>query len=204
MANDDITGVWSPLASITLVRTVSFSIYQKSKYFLDDWIYQATGSSPLVIANTKDALPTLSTITCFGLSGAMAGATITTIACPFELTKLSAQISVLMADRKDGSTNDAVRKSYQNLGTIRTAQNLVRHRGWMGLYSGFHLHLRMFNPVRDGVGAKLLTLHSPRYDRHRYLLRHVREYKAAPSKRSRWLTHNSFGCGYRWWHVWAG
>lgn len=64
---------------------------------------------------------------------------------PFELTKLSAQISVLMADRKDGSgTNEAVRKSYQNLGTFRTAQNLVRHRGWMGLYSGFHLHLSKY------------------------------------------------------------
>jgi len=197
-------GVWSPLASITLVRTVSFSIYQKSKYFLDDWIYQATGSSPLVIANTKDALPTLSTVACFGLSGAMAGATITTIACPFELTKLSAQISVLMADRKDGSTNDAVRKSYQNLGTFRTAQNLVRHRGWMGLYSGFHLHLRTCCPSCGGFGAKPLTLCSPRHHRHRYLLRHVREYKATPGKRSGWLPHHSFGCRYRWWHVWAG
>ncbi|KAF1970512.1 mitochondrial carrier [Bimuria novae-zelandiae CBS 107.79] len=142
-------GVWSPLASITLVRTVSFSIYQRSKYAIDDWIYRATGSSPLAIANTRDALPTLSTITCFGLSGATAGAAITAIACPFELTKLSAQISVLMADRKDGGgTNDAVRKSYQNLGTFRTAQNLVRHRGWAGLYSGFHLHL-----LRDTIGT---------------------------------------------------
>jgi hypothetical protein len=62
---------------------------------------------------------------------------------PFELTKLSAQISVLMADRNDGcQKNDAIRKSYQNLGTFKTAQNLVRHRGWTGLYSGFHLHLR--------------------------------------------------------------
>ncbi|KAF2266578.1 mitochondrial carrier [Lojkania enalia] len=147
-------GVWSPLASITLVRTVSFSIYQKSKYALDNWIYQATGSSPLVIANTRDALPTLSTITCFGLSGAMAGATITTIACPFELTKLSAQISVLMADRADGGAkSDAVRKSYQNLGTFRTAQNLVRHRGYMGLYSGFHLHL-----LRDTIGTGIYFL----------------------------------------------
>jgi len=142
-------GVWSPLASITLVRTVSFSIYQKSKYILDRWIYTATGSSPLKIANTKDALPCWSTVTCFGLAGATAGAAITTIACPFELTKLSAQISVLMADRKDGGgTSDAVRKSYQNLGTFRTAQNLVRHRGWMGLYSGFHLHL-----LRDTIGT---------------------------------------------------
>ena len=62
---------------------------------------------------------------------------------PFELTKLSAQISVLMAERSDGGgKNDAIRKSYQNLGTWKTAQNLVRHRGWGGLYSGFHLHLR--------------------------------------------------------------
>jgi solute carrier family 25 carnitine/acylcarnitine transporter 20/29 len=74
-------GVWSPLLSITLVRTVSFSIYQRSKYALDDWIYQATGSSPLVIANTQGAMPTLSTIACFGLAGAGAGASITAIAC---------------------------------------------------------------------------------------------------------------------------
>lgn len=62
---------------------------------------------------------------------------------PFELTKLSAQISVLMAERNDGGgKNEAIRKSYQNLGTWKTAQNLIRHRGWSGLYSGFHLHLR--------------------------------------------------------------
>lgn len=142
-------GVWSPLASITLVRTVSFSIYQKSKYAIDDWIYQATGSSPLVIANSRDAYPTPSTIACFGLAGATAGATITAIACPFELTKLSAQISVLMAERKDGGgKDDAVRKSYQNLGTFKTAKKLVEHRGYRGLYSGFHLHL-----MRDTIGT---------------------------------------------------
>ncbi|CAN9256963.1 unnamed protein product [Alternaria alternata] len=137
-------GVWSPLASITLVRTVSFSIYQRSKYALDNWIYQTTGTSPLVVANTRDAWPTFSTIACFGLAGVNAGAAITVIACPFELTKLSAQISVLMAERNDGGgKNEAVRKSYQNLGTWKTAQNLVKHRGWTGLYSGFHLHLRL-------------------------------------------------------------
>jgi solute carrier family 25 carnitine/acylcarnitine transporter 20/29 len=48
-----------------------------------------------------------------------------------------------MANRNDGSgKDDSVRKSYQNLGTFRTAQKLVQHRGYMGLYSGFHLHLR--------------------------------------------------------------
>lgn len=48
-----------------------------------------------------------------------------------------------MADRNDGGgKNEAIRKSYQNLGTFKTAQNLIKHRGWKGLYSGFHLHLR--------------------------------------------------------------
>jgi hypothetical protein len=76
-----LIGVWSPLASITLVRTVSFSIYQKSKYTLNDWITRFTGTSPLVVANTKGAVPTFGTIACFGLSGATAGAAITFIAC---------------------------------------------------------------------------------------------------------------------------
>ena len=87
-------GVWSPLASITLVRTVSFSIYQRTKYALDNWIYQTTGSSPLVIANTRGAWPTLSTVACFGLAGVNAGAAITIIAC----TSVSSYTHVQLAD----------------------------------------------------------------------------------------------------------
>jgi solute carrier family 25 carnitine/acylcarnitine transporter 20/29 len=76
-----------------------------------------------------------------------------TVTGPFELTKLSAQISVLMADRNDGGgKNDAIRKSYQNLGTFKTAQNLIKHRGWRGLYSGFHLHLRKLTYWRNAYG----------------------------------------------------
>lgn len=66
---------------------------------------------------------------------------------PFELTKLSAQVSVLMADRDRSSISEpangrAVAASYQNKGTFKTAKNIVKHRGFMGLYSGFNLHLR--------------------------------------------------------------
>ncbi|EON62868.1 hypothetical protein W97_02093 [Coniosporium apollinis CBS 100218] len=146
-------GVWSPLASITLVRTVSFSIYQKAKYTYDGWIRRATGSSPLVIANTKDALPTLGTVTCFGAAGATAGAVITFIACPFELTKLSAQIAVLMNDRNRSSVDEPLRKriqSYQQMGTIKTARAIVKHRGFRGLYSGLQFHL-----LRDTIGTAI-------------------------------------------------
>lgn len=74
-------GVTAPLASITLVRTMSFSIYQKSKYFFDSWIFWATGKSPLVHANTRGASPSLSTVACFGAAGAVSGALITGISC---------------------------------------------------------------------------------------------------------------------------
>ena len=66
---------------------------------------------------------------------------------PFELTKLSAQISVLMANKSSTSVDDPVGRSYQQKGTFATAKNIVLHRGLGGLYSGFSLHLRKFAPV---------------------------------------------------------
>ncbi|KZF25517.1 mitochondrial carrier [Xylona heveae TC161] len=141
-------GVLAPLASITVVRTVSFSIYQKAKYTYSGWLEQLTGTAPLVIANMQGSYPSLSTIACFGAAGATSGAVITAIACPFELTKLSAQISVLMARTKVTSIDDPIRESYQQKGTLRTAQNIIKHRGVTGLYSGFHLHL-----MRDTIGT---------------------------------------------------
>ncbi len=63
---------------------------------------------------------------------------------PFELTKLSAQISVLMAKSTTSSMDDPVRGSYQRKGTFRTAKSIVLNRGVGGLYSGFSLHLREY------------------------------------------------------------
>lgn len=60
---------------------------------------------------------------------------------PFELTKLSAQISVLMAKSNPSSVDDPVRRSYQKKGTFKTAKNIIMHRGFSGLYSGFSHHL---------------------------------------------------------------
>lgn len=124
------------------MRTVSFSIYQKAKYKYSATIARATGGDePLVIANKRGSYPTFSTVACFGAAGATAGAAITVIACPFELTKLSAQISVLMAKSSTSAAEDPVPKSYQQKGTFKTALNIIKHRGVGGLYSGFHMHL---------------------------------------------------------------
>ncbi|KAL8734947.1 MAG: hypothetical protein Q9181_003015 [Wetmoreana brouardii] len=72
------------------------------------------------------------------------------IGSPFELTKLSAQISVLMAKSSTSSTDDPVRSSYQQKGTLSTARNIIMHRGVMGLYSGFGFHL-----LRDTIGTAI-------------------------------------------------
>jgi solute carrier family 25 (mitochondrial carnitine/acylcarnitine transporter), member 20/29 len=56
-------------------------MYQRAKYFCDEWIEKATGQSPLLIVNTRGTVPTLATATCFGVAGAAAGAAITLVAC---------------------------------------------------------------------------------------------------------------------------
>ncbi|KAF2490689.1 mitochondrial carrier [Lophium mytilinum] len=142
-------GAFAPLVSITVVRTVSFSVYQRSKYLYDGWMHRSTGVSPLMIANTKGATPNLATVICFGAAGATAGVATTAIACPFELIKLSAQTSYINAQKKTSSSLDEpLKRSYQNLNTLETARKVIHDRGFRGLYSGFHLHL-----LRDSIGT---------------------------------------------------
>ena len=91
--------------------------------------------------NTLGSYPNFSTVATFGMAGATAGSVITLVSCPFELTKLSQQISLLMAKSNAASVDDPIRRSYQQKGTWKTAQNIISHRGLLGLYSGFNLHL---------------------------------------------------------------
>lgn len=69
------------MASVTLVRTVSFSIYQRSKYAYSDWLKKKFGVDVLNHVNTKGTYPNFWSISCFGAAGATAGACITVIAC---------------------------------------------------------------------------------------------------------------------------
>ncbi|MCJ1308333.1 hypothetical protein MMC25_001986 [Agyrium rufum] len=143
-------GVMAPLLSTTLVRTVSFSVYQQSKYTCSETIGRSTGGDePLVIVNTPGSIPTIGTLTTFGVAGAIAGAVGSVVACPFELTKNFAQISMGSNDNpKFKVADDAVRKSYRELGTLKTAQNIIKHRGVLGLWSGFRFHF-----IRDTIGT---------------------------------------------------
>jgi hypothetical protein len=141
-------GVTAPMASITLVRTVSFSIYQRAKHSYAAWVKRNTGFDIIAHVNRPGTYPNLYSVACFGAAGATAGSVITFLACPFELTKLSAQVSVLLAERADCKKSHAVAQSYQGKGTLRTMATIIKHRGLLGLYTGLRLHL-----MRDTLGT---------------------------------------------------
>lgn len=129
------------MASITLVRTVSFSIYQRAKYVYAGWVKQNTGFDILRHVNMPGNYPNMYSIACFGAAGATAGAVVPILACPFELSKLSSQVSVLLAERGGAKKKSAtIAQSYQNKGTMRTMATIIKHRGILGLYTGFRLH----------------------------------------------------------------
>jgi len=142
-------GVGTPMLSVTLVRTISFSLYQRSKHVVDYYMTRMTGQSPLKLANQKGQYPTLSTIACFSGAGACAGAVITFISCPFELIKLNAQLAGKMTREANPSDRPSPINDLRT-GAFRTAQQLVRDRGIRGLYCGYRLHL-----VRDTIGTAI-------------------------------------------------
>ncbi|KAM0745049.1 hypothetical protein ACQRIT_000433 [Beauveria bassiana] len=120
-------GVTAPMASITL----------------------NTGFDILRHVNMPGNYPNMYSIACFGAAGATAGAVIPILACPFELSKLSSQVSVLLAERGGAKKKSAtIAQSYQNKGTMRTMATIIKHRGILGLYTGFRLH-----QLRDTVGT---------------------------------------------------
>lgn len=133
------------MASVTLVRTVSFSIYQRAKHNYSDWVKRNFGFDISAHVNKPGTYPNMYSVGCFSAAGATAGSMITFIACPFELTKLSAQVSVLLQERAGNCqrTRDMA-ASYQNKGTFKTMGNIIKHRGPTGLYTGLPFHLRMF------------------------------------------------------------
>jgi hypothetical protein len=146
-------GVGPPMVSVTLVRTISFSIYQRAKYTYDRSLTRMFGQSPLELANAPGSYPSFLTIACFAPAGATAGAVITTMSCPFELTKLNEQLAGKEARQKAVTLNGGAPPppaAPAKTGAWMTTKRLLRDRGVFGLYSGFRLHL-----LRDTIGTAI-------------------------------------------------
>lgn len=67
-----------------MVRTTTFSIYQKAKYSYSAAIRKATGGEdPLVIVNKPGSTPTYATVGCFAAAGLTAGSLSVLMSCNF-------------------------------------------------------------------------------------------------------------------------
>ncbi|GAB7345452.1 hypothetical protein MBLNU457_3782t1 [Dothideomycetes sp. NU457] len=141
-------GVMPPVVSVTIVRTFSFTLYSKTKTHVARVVEKVTGENPLVIASTPNRSPTLGTVACFGIAGAISGGTVSAFACPFELTKLDAQLRGKVAVEEGGGK--PLEKKIK-ISARKTATRLWRERGFFnGLYCGYRLHL-----TRDIAGTAI-------------------------------------------------
>lgn len=121
-------GIVPPLISISAVKSISFSIYEQTKGFL----------------KTRMGADSLGTVTTrsFG-AGATAGSIIAVISAPFELVKIQRQLEQL----KLAQSGKQVQSQMQTT-SYKVAKDIVRFRGPLGLYNGFHLHA-----ARDILGT---------------------------------------------------
>ena len=118
-----------PLASVTVIRTLSFSIYTSSKTTINDAGHlrrDRIGDKALLGA----------------LAGASSGVLISVLACPLELIKISAQLEKEIADRRG--------VPYVPSTTAQAARSIWRSERFRGLYYGLPLHT-----LRDGAGTAL-------------------------------------------------
>ncbi|KAK9325830.1 mitochondrial carrier domain-containing protein [Lipomyces orientalis] len=155
-------GVGAPMISVTIVRTLSFSIYAQCRATYTDAFNRLLGegyivdpTGPVPLTPEQKATPGLNLIRAlpmYFMSGFTAGGFIALFSCPFEFTKLSTQIELLMAraTRAALPDSDPAAPRYSPKGTFESFKDIIHKRGILGLYSGFRYHF-----ARDALGTSL-------------------------------------------------
>jgi hypothetical protein len=78
-------GALPPLASVTVVRVVNFTVYNAFKDIISDNVERITGSNPLDHYKQPGSTPTLTGVLTFTTAGLVAGLVASPIACMFIL-----------------------------------------------------------------------------------------------------------------------
>lgn len=175
--DEGIRGLWRglplPLISISIVRTISFTIYSETKR----WVESFSPSNP-------SASPTaLSVAITSSIAGAASGAVVSAGSAPFELVKVRRQLEYQIEHEKriralrvaggsgPGSLGDsalaakgekALMANFKPPGTVAAVKDIYARYGPRGLWTGFKLH-----SVRDTLGT---SLYFAEYDALRYML----------------------------------
>lgn len=122
-------GVWIPLWSITAVRATSFSIYTKSKAYLQSTnVFNSDKLSKVALSST--------------FAGFSSGFVISVASAPFELVKIKRQLEFQIALNRG--------LPYSDKGTIGSSKEIIRNQGYRGIYRGLPLHT-----FRDTLGTGL-------------------------------------------------
>jgi solute carrier family 25 carnitine/acylcarnitine transporter 20/29 len=128
--------IWAPLISTSFSKSINVSLFTHVKPHTYELLYSSSTGTP--------AHPFLRNIPVCFLSGAIAGAGVSVFACPFEFTKIYAQLETLVHNKSVAdlpkhmvaNNEGAIQNS-----TIQIAKQIVKHEGFRGLYSGFKFHV---------------------------------------------------------------
>jgi len=165
-------GLTMPLLTITLVRTVSFSIYDATKKKL------AKPGSSVFDPSTFTGRAALGFA-----GGATSGLLLSAGTCAFELVKVRSQLEYLISKRRG--------VPYQPKGTFSGASLIWRENGLRGLYFGYSLHT-----LRDTLGTSFYFM---LYDSTRYLLADPRYGSYIPTTLAPFLCGST--CGILSWFL---
>lgn len=137
-------GIWVPLLSSSVMRSFSVSVFIAVKPQIYKSLYSFTDQTK------QPANPFLRNIPVCFLSGAFAGGATACLACPFEFTKVYAQIYKLIQNKsiKDFPKNFQTVNYEVSPSTLQIAKQIYHYNGIRGLYSGFPYHL-----IRDFIGS---------------------------------------------------
>ncbi|KAI8983504.1 mitochondrial carrier domain-containing protein [Pilobolus umbonatus] len=163
-------GVLPPLITVSIIKSISFSVYEETKCFCKK-----------VYPEYYNLNTILSTMALSTTAGAVSGAFIATLSCPFELVKIQKQleyilqtssistgVTVMRSDLKPTinrtvgvgipvsptakpplpDTHLNKKQNYTSTSSWYSAREIMKKKGFFGLYSGFNLHL-----VRDTIGT---------------------------------------------------
>lgn len=136
-------GIWVPLLSSSVMKSFSVGVFIGVKPFIYKYLYSFSD-------DTKPENKFLRNVPVCFLSGAFAGGATACLACPFEFTKIYAQLYKLIQNKaiQDFPKNLQTANSEFSPSTLQITKQIYKYNGIRGLYSGFKYHC-----IRDSIGS---------------------------------------------------
>jgi solute carrier family 25 carnitine/acylcarnitine transporter 20/29 len=128
-------GMIPPLVTVSIIKSVSFSIYESTK------------KSLIVNRGYKyDTLPEVLKVS--SMSGGVSGAFIALLSCPLELVKIQRQLEQVMLKNQIEAGQQLSANELAQSSSWKAVKQIVQRKGIFGLWSGVGCH-----SARDALGT---------------------------------------------------